>query len=334
MRAAREGSCTMPNECEGDGEDSGSWACGACTLINPATSSECEACLGPRPMMAEGDSNRSPPSSAASSSTIIGGLIGGTAAYIRSNGSLSRAVRGAGSGAAIGSIAGRIIDELASEVNESSNGGDREDSDASSASSSASGDDGPPPQMMQMVMSMIEGLEGLDGSSIMGGFGMDSSGRFVPVGSFRGGSRSSEGGRGASRARSSFNPDRFDAAATEFMNLIYSGASSRDSFDSLSYEQLLEMFGNGSANNGATDESINAIPIEKISSAHAASSASGGEDDDDKDKEEGQCVICLETFKDGDSVKRLRCKHLFHADCIDKWLRISSCCPMCKASLE
>ena len=43
-----------------------------------------------------------------------------------------------------------------------------------------------------------------------------------------------------------------------------------------------------------------------------------------------QCAICLEAMAEGDMVKSLPCLHAFHAKCIDRWLRSSKQCPMCK----
>ncbi|KAJ2785874.1 E3 ubiquitin-protein ligase rnf38 [Coemansia javaensis] len=44
------------------------------------------------------------------------------------------------------------------------------------------------------------------------------------------------------------------------------------------------------------------------------------------------CVICLEDFEDTSLVRALACSHVFHADCIDRWLLKRSCrCPLCNA---
>lgn len=42
------------------------------------------------------------------------------------------------------------------------------------------------------------------------------------------------------------------------------------------------------------------------------------------------CVVCLLAFRQQDSVAALRCKHLFHKQCISKWL-LERCprCPIC-----
>ncbi|XP_062168537.1 NEP1-interacting protein 1 [Alnus glutinosa] len=43
------------------------------------------------------------------------------------------------------------------------------------------------------------------------------------------------------------------------------------------------------------------------------------------------CSICLQDFKDEDSVRELpNCGHLFHLDCIDEWLTRQGTCPMCR----
>ncbi|KAG8658190.1 NEP1-interacting protein 2 isoform X2 [Manihot esculenta] len=43
------------------------------------------------------------------------------------------------------------------------------------------------------------------------------------------------------------------------------------------------------------------------------------------------CSICLQDLKDGDWIRELpNCGHLFHMDCIDKWLCRNGSCPMCR----
>ncbi len=43
------------------------------------------------------------------------------------------------------------------------------------------------------------------------------------------------------------------------------------------------------------------------------------------------CVICVEDFTRGESLRWLPCQHCFHSVCIDEWLgRHSSLCPLCK----
>ncbi|KAK9275368.1 hypothetical protein L1049_022632 [Liquidambar formosana] len=48
-----------------------------------------------------------------------------------------------------------------------------------------------------------------------------------------------------------------------------------------------------------------------------------------------ECAVCLSVFEDGEDVRKLpRCKHSFHAPCIDMWLYSHSDCPLCRAHVE
>jgi len=50
---------------------------------------------------------------------------------------------------------------------------------------------------------------------------------------------------------------------------------------------------------------------------------------DDHDLLKEMCVICQCEYQVGDEVKRLACKHVYHAACIDSWLGKASSCPIC-----
>ena len=69
---------------------------------------------------------------------------------------------------------------------------------------------------------------------------------------------------------------------------------------------------------GLDDKSIKNYPISKI---HDISTLS-----EDKKK----CLVCLENFKNGDYFITLPCIHIFHADCIKKWMKQKNFCPICK----
>ncbi|XP_039015352.1 RING-H2 finger protein ATL13-like [Hibiscus syriacus] len=57
----------------------------------------------------------------------------------------------------------------------------------------------------------------------------------------------------------------------------------------------------------------------------------GGSDKD----EEVTCAVCLCEIEEDDEMRELRCGHLFHKDCLDRWLgySYSSTCPVCRTSL-
>jgi len=43
------------------------------------------------------------------------------------------------------------------------------------------------------------------------------------------------------------------------------------------------------------------------------------------------CAVCIENIRINEWYKQLpKCEHYFHADCIDKWLRLRKSCPVCR----
>ena len=48
-----------------------------------------------------------------------------------------------------------------------------------------------------------------------------------------------------------------------------------------------------------------------------------------KNKEK-KCPICLLKYKGPDIIKEFPCNHIYHKNCILKWLKISNICPLCK----
>ena len=45
---------------------------------------------------------------------------------------------------------------------------------------------------------------------------------------------------------------------------------------------------------------------------------------------EACCAICLEIIDPLATLRALPCQHAFHPHCVDPWLRIRNCCPLCK----
>ena len=50
-----------------------------------------------------------------------------------------------------------------------------------------------------------------------------------------------------------------------------------------------------------------------------------------KDFENNECIICLEPMIIDDKVKILECGHMYHYDCINKWIEKKKeiNCPLC-----
>ena len=42
-----------------------------------------------------------------------------------------------------------------------------------------------------------------------------------------------------------------------------------------------------------------------------------------------ECSICLEALREAEPRRALRCAHVFHASCIDRWLQQTPRCPDC-----
>lgn len=43
-----------------------------------------------------------------------------------------------------------------------------------------------------------------------------------------------------------------------------------------------------------------------------------------------ECSICLEDINNGQPTRVLDCDHIFHRDCVEKWINIYSTCPYCR----
>ncbi|GMY26749.1 e3 ubiquitin-protein ligase rha2a [Fagus crenata] len=50
--------------------------------------------------------------------------------------------------------------------------------------------------------------------------------------------------------------------------------------------------------------------------------------------EEVECAVCLCKIEDGEEIKELRCNHIFHRVCLDRWVGYKHLiCPLCRGSL-
>ena len=46
------------------------------------------------------------------------------------------------------------------------------------------------------------------------------------------------------------------------------------------------------------------------------------------------CCICLAQMKINQEVTLLKCQHLFHFNCLDKWVQNKEACPFCRGKIE
>lgn len=79
-----------------------------------------------------------------------------------------------------------------------------------------------------------------------------------------------------------------------------------------------------SNNNAAPEEVIKMLPV-------VVYERSSGETLSEKiiEDEDALCAICIEDYVPKVLLKILPCGHHYHADCVDKWLRIHDSCPLC-----
>ncbi|OEL24181.1 hypothetical protein BAE44_0014797 [Dichanthelium oligosanthes] len=82
------------------------------------------------------------------------------------------------------------------------------------------------------------------------------------------------------------------------------------------------------ANKGVKKEVLRSLPT--VTYVPDSSKAAAGEEEGGAD----ECAICLAEFEVGQAVRVLpQCGHLFHAACVDTWLRGNSSCPSCRRVL-
>ncbi|XP_027331253.1 E3 ubiquitin-protein ligase At4g11680-like isoform X2 [Abrus precatorius] len=90
-----------------------------------------------------------------------------------------------------------------------------------------------------------------------------------------------------------------------------------------------------SSDRGASEDQISKLPSWRHKEARTKLEL--GNDSDGSEKlinEYPECCICLAKYKDKEEVRQLPCSHMFHLKCVDQWLKITSCCPLCKQGLE
>ncbi|XP_021715033.1 RING-H2 finger protein ATL52-like [Chenopodium quinoa] len=81
---------------------------------------------------------------------------------------------------------------------------------------------------------------------------------------------------------------------------------------------------------GTARKQFNGRKIVELDSTLYKYKSSQSEEGDSSCYEE--CVVCLSVFEEGEDVRELvRCKHSFHAPCIDMWLYSHFDCPLCRA---
>ncbi|CAH9118268.1 unnamed protein product [Cuscuta europaea] len=95
--------------------------------------------------------------------------------------------------------------------------------------------------------------------------------------------------------------------------------------DNMTYEELLDLGETvGTQSRGLPKELIDLLPTSKYKCSWIFSKKRCGE----------RCVICQMKYKRGDRQMNLPCKHVYHSDCVSKWLGINKTCPVCNAEVS
>jgi len=85
------------------------------------------------------------------------------------------------------------------------------------------------------------------------------------------------------------------------------------------------LFG-ANSNAGLADYIIESIPIVKYGDQRILSAGNSEGCD--------CCSICLCEYEEGEDVRFLPCKHIFHPACVDTWLKRNASCPSCRQSIR
>lgn len=90
--------------------------------------------------------------------------------------------------------------------------------------------------------------------------------------------------------------------------------------DMMNYEQLQELGDKiGTVSKGFTEEEIKQIEEEEFMPDYG---------------EDSKCAICLEEMEKYEMVKKLKCKHTFHVNCINISLESNKKCPFCLSEID
>ena len=91
--------------------------------------------------------------------------------------------------------------------------------------------------------------------------------------------------------------------------------------DAMTYEQLLSLENKvGSVKRGLSKQELSKIPF-KIYAKYKYN----GQD---------ECSICRDNYQTGEQIKELPCGHIYHVNCIDKWLEQERKCPYCNKEIR
>ncbi|EOA30402.1 hypothetical protein CARUB_v10013526mg [Capsella rubella] len=112
------------------------------------------------------------------------------------------------------------------------------------------------------------------------------------------------------------------------VNYVDHHQAMRLDIEDMSYEELLALSDQiGTVKTGLSEEDVKNLLKRRTSLATRINL----EEAPSTDLEEDSCTICQENYKNQDKIATLDCMHLYHTECLQKWLVIKNVCPICKA---
>ncbi|XP_073040749.1 E3 ubiquitin ligase BIG BROTHER-related-like isoform X3 [Primulina eburnea] len=93
--------------------------------------------------------------------------------------------------------------------------------------------------------------------------------------------------------------------------------------DELSYEELLAL-------GEVVGTESRGLSVDTIASLPSVNYKSQGDEAGISDS----CVICRLDYEDGETLTVLSCKHSYHTECINNWLKINKVCPVCSTEVS
>ncbi|PAN23834.1 hypothetical protein GQ55_4G123300 [Panicum hallii var. hallii] len=83
---------------------------------------------------------------------------------------------------------------------------------------------------------------------------------------------------------------------------------------------------------GSCERDYRPFPVEMVPPAF---DYARGPDDDHGSTAARECAVCLGAVQEGEMVRRLPdCGHVYHVECIDRWLAAHRTCPLCRSELD